>query len=713
MAKAPGNSGTGRILVRPLPVFLIAAFIIPAAAVVILAYLFLRHEAYKTRLEKQAELAAIADLKVQALTQWLAERKGNGNAISKNPFFASKALELMRTPGDGNLRNAFEDWLENFRDAHGYYSAQLLDSAGNVMAGAGKEKDMIGAHARNLLANALNKQQVIISNLHWGPKKDLHIDLMVPIRPESTGGENRDVPHLAFLFRINPHEYFYPLIQTWPTPSASAETLLFERQGDEVIYLNELRHAKNTALKLKVPITDPNQLVSKAARGDVVVDEGLDYRGVPVVGVMRKVPGTEWILEAKVDQDEIYALIRNMVFYASLLVVLVIFSAAAGTMMFWNRKKSLLYRRLYETEAAHRLLLSRFGYLSRHANDMILLMDTDGRIIDANDRAVEVYGYPRGELIGMNARILRPEAARGEVDARFAELLQKGALVYEIVQQRRDGTLLDVEASMRTIGEEGKTFFQAIMRDISERKRMEEALRQHNEELVRFTNAVSHDLRSPLVTIRTFLGFLDQDIKDSNTKRLGEDLDHIRHAAEKMSGLLEELLELSRIGRKMNPPADMTLKEVAGEALELVSGRVASKGARVLVTDAPVVISGDRRRIVEVFQNLLDNAAKFMGDQAQPLIEIGVEGSAAELVLFVRDNGMGIDPRHKYKLFGMFEKLHPGTEGSGMGLALVKRIIEVHGGRIWAESDGPGKGSIFRFTLRGMKTAEAGKEAAS
>ena len=121
--------------------------------------------------------------------------------------------------------------------------------------------------------------------------------------------------------------------------------------------------------------------------------------------------------------------------------------------------------------------------------------------------------------------------------------------------------------------------------------------------------------------------------------------------------------------------------------------------SQIVVAGEPVVLRGDRPRLVEVFQNLVDNAVKFMGDQQAPRVEIGVEHAGDETVIFVRDNGIGIDPRHQQKIFDPFEKLDPGAQGTGLGLALVKRIVEVHGGRIWVESAGAGRGATFRFTL--------------
>ncbi len=235
--------------------------------------------------------------------------------------------------------------------------------------------------------------------------------------------------------------------------------------------------------------------------------------------------------------------------------------------------------------------------------------------------------------------------------------------------------------------------------DITVRKQAEEALRRKNEELEQFAYTASHDLKSPLVTIRGFLAKLRQDLDAGDAERIHRDMHFVENAAKKMESLLDELLELSRIGRKVNPPEDASLQDLAREAIELVAGRIAERGVSVRVTDTPYVLHGDRPRLREVFQNLIDNAVKFMGDQPAPQVEIGVEERNGAPVLFVRDNGMGIDPRHQQRLFGLFEKLNPEIEGTGMGLAIVKRIVELHGGRIWLESAGPGQGTTFFFTL--------------
>ncbi len=233
-----------------------------------------------------------------------------------------------------------------------------------------------------------------------------------------------------------------------------------------------------------------------------------------------------------------------------------------------------------------------------------------------------------------------------------------------------------------------------------ELERNRDEIETKNAEMERFTYTVSHDLKSPLITVQGFLGLLEKDSEAGDTERVKRDLERIRSAVKKMGTLLEELLELSRIGRLMNPPEHVPLGELAAEAVEQVAGPIAEREVQVEIRDGLPVAYGDRVRLLEVFQNLIDNAVKFMGDAPQPRIEIGVRPGTEPPVLYVADNGLGIEPRYHDKVFELFERLgQADSSGTGIGLALVKRIVEVHGGRIWIESEGGGRGSSFCFTL--------------
>ena len=224
-------------------------------------------------------------------------------------------------------------------------------------------------------------------------------------------------------------------------------------------------------------------------------------------------------------------------------------------------------------------------------------------------------------------------------------------------------------------------------------------LEKRNAELERFTYTVSHDLRSPLVTVMGFLGAVEAAAIKGQTAQLQEDMVRIRGAAGRMDRLLKELLELSRVGRPAPEPETADFADLVREARSLVDGRLRERGVRLDVAEGLPAVRGDRQRLVEVLQNLIDNAAKFMGDQRDPRIEVGMRQDDGQPTFFVRDNGRGIEPRYHEKVFGLFDRLDPTDDGTGVGLALVRRIVEVHGGRVWVESEGKGGGSTFCFTL--------------
>ncbi len=230
-----------------------------------------------------------------------------------------------------------------------------------------------------------------------------------------------------------------------------------------------------------------------------------------------------------------------------------------------------------------------------------------------------------------------------------------------------------------------------------ERKNAE--LLSQNIELERFNYTVSHDLKAPLVTIKGFLGLLQKDIDAQDAEAIERDADQIGDAADKMARLLEELLELSRVGRQINAPESLDLNQLVQEALEGVAMQVEHQEVDIQVASDMPTIVGDAGRLREVFQNLIDNAIKFMGAQESPRIEIGAQRNNGEVRCFVRDNGIGIAPEYQDRVFNLFDRLDAGIEGTGIGLALIKRIIEVHGGRIWIVSEGEGQGSTFWFTL--------------
>jgi len=340
---------------------------------------------------------------------------------------------------------------------------------------------------------------------------------------------------------------------------------------------------------------------------------------------------------------------------------------------------------------------------------MAISRTSDHTLLDVNDSFCKVTGYSQYEVIGKRAgRDLGIWVHQEDRNFIIGMLENQGYIdEYRAEFRRKNGEVGIGLLSAVNVNIAGETCQLYTFYDISKIDQLMSELKSTNEELQNFTYTVSHDLKAPLVTISGFMGYLEKDAKQGDIERVGKDVQRINDAVIKMQRLLSELLELSRIGRLMNTPEETPFREIVEDALRLVEGRLEAQQVRVQVEAGLPNVYGDRARLVEVVQNLVDNAAKFMGDQSNPLIEIGAKITDGIPVFFVGDNGIGVEQDQHERVFGLFNKLDANTEGTGIGLALVKRIVEVHGGRIWLESEGKGTGSTFHFTLADPRESDA------
>ncbi len=224
-------------------------------------------------------------------------------------------------------------------------------------------------------------------------------------------------------------------------------------------------------------------------------------------------------------------------------------------------------------------------------------------------------------------------------------------------------------------------------------------LETRNTDLEHFVRTVTHDLKSPLITIKGFLALLRRDAVTGDRELLSDDIRQIGRAADRLLQLLDELWEYHRIGQCANLPEEVPLGALARQALDLALRQIDGRGLEVVIAPDLPSVTGDASRLLQVFQQLFGNALRFMGNQESPRIEVSVREGEGEAICCVRDNGAGIEPRDHQRIFKMFKRLETGKGGTGAGLALVKRIVEVHDGRVWVESEGRGTGSTFCFTL--------------
>ena len=345
--------------------------------------------------------------------------------------------------------------------------------------------------------------------------------------------------------------------------------------------------------------------------------------------------------------------------------------------------------------------------LDEHA--IVATTDRRGDIIYVNDKFCQISQYSREELLGQNHRIINSSYHPKEFFHDLWKTITSGQVWRaEICNRAKDGSFYWVDTTIvpfrDTQGRIEK--YVSIRTDVTSRKQVELELQEtisdleaKNAEMERFLYTVSHDLRSPIVTTKGFLGLLQRDIAQDKPDKVKSDVERIDQAIKNMEQLLEDLLELSRVGRVCIPSANVPLEEVVKSACDMLHGPLEEKNIRLEIAEPMPTVFGDRTRLVELVQNIVENAIKYMGDQPHPQIQVTAEVVENMARLSIRDNGIGIEEKYIDKIFGLFDQLDPDCVGTGIGLALVKRIAEYHGGAIYATSEGLSKGSTFVTTL--------------
>jgi two-component system sensor kinase len=570
---------------------LILVFLCFSVAISAAGYVFFGNQKEGVKRETRNQLSAILALKVRQIADWREERKGAGATI-QSPLIGHHIQEFLQNPTSVRKQTDILAWMESLRRAQpgqSYRRVILFDSTMAARLSLPEEKTVLkpSSHVTALKAfqEAFQSKRVVLSDLYRD--EDSHVTslgLFVPIVLQQ-GAESHTLAIL--LLEIDPNRSLYPLIQTWPTPSLTAESLLVRREGEDVLFLNELRHQKGTALALRFPASSRRLPSAMAVQGQEGVVEGLDYRDVPVLGAIGRIPDSSWFLVAKVDQEEIYSPIRMQARLITGIVGLMVILAAISVGFLWQRQ-----------------------HLKEHR-------------------------HWEADIKELNK----------DLEGRAAEL------------------------------------------------------ERANKELETFSYSVSHDLRTPLVGIRGLSNAVLERYSSNLDDKARHFVSMISKEAQRVLQLINDLMAFSRFQRQEVDRSPIDMGELVTTVLDELMRVMTPQGLKLDIK--PLAPScGDRAMIRQVIHNLLSNAIKFTRDKEICAIEIGSKSGDKEDIFYVKDNGVGFDMQHAGKLFETFHRLHPTEkfEGSGIGLAIVQRIVERHGGRVWAEG-AVNEGAVFYFTL--------------
>ena len=724
--------------------FLIALIIFFAASacIIILGYYIYHNQ--KTDIGKAAgqQLTAIAELKVWEISNWRKERIGDANVIYKNTAFASDVFQYFNDPSSLEAKNNILSLLSATQESYQYKNILLLDKQNKIKLALNKyDYDFNKIHS-NVINEAIKKNDVVFSDLYRdGKTGGVYLSMAMPI---IVFQKNNAIRLGTVIIVIDPNISLYPAIKLWPIPNETGEALLVHRDGNEVVYLNELRHSKNTSLMMRYPLTEMSLPAVKAVLGWKGVVEGIDYRKKNVLAAIKAVPDSKWFLIAKVDTEEIYAPLTER-FWVTVFFILVTISILGVVLAYiWRYQQAKYYREQYELEDKRAFLYARS--LIEASLDPLVTISPEGKIMDVNSSTELITGRSRKELVGSNFSnyFTEPERAnegyklvfekgivrdyplsiRSVTDS-VIEVLYNASLykneegeVQGIFAAARDVTELrriekalksahnELELRVKERTNELQKANETLQSEIRERKEVEKLielrttlLEMTNKELESFTYSVSHDLRAPLRAIDGYTRMILRDQRDKFNDDAKRKFDLIRSNTQMMGKLIDDLLSFSRLGRLEINMSKLDMEGLVNDVwMELQIINPDRKIDFKIKEIQPC--RGDRTLIKQVYSNLLSNAVKYTKFKDKAYIETGGYREGDENIYYIKDNGVGFDMKYYDKLFGVFQRLHSTDdyEGTGVGLAIVQRIIHRHGGRVWAQGKIE-EGTTFYFTL--------------
>jgi len=468
--RQPDMSSTPIIKTSPY----IMVFIVFTAVILANAYNHYRRTEVQFRREMESQLLAVSALKSGELIRWRQERLGDG-ALFQSTSITAAVRRLLETPGSLSAQQELQDWLGRYLKHYGdfgYDQIFVLDTKGIPVLTV---PDKIPPPADRLIEQAtayLGGGQIVFQDF-YRDEHDQHVYLgmIVPILDRQAGNQ----PLGTIVLRINPSIFLYPFLQNWPVPSTSAETLLVRRDGNEVLFLNDLRFFVNAALNLRIPLSDNENPAVKAVLGQQGMVDGIDYRGIPVIAAVRDITDSPWYLVTLMDTAEVYAPLKEKLWLTLLLTGLLELGIGGGLFYLWHRQLTVLKQGQIESALALQEKDERHSVILQTIMDGFLLLDSQGQVLEVNETYCRMSGYSEQALLAMHISDLEALETNAATLAHIQAIKTQGEGRFESRHYRSDGSDYDVEVSVQYRAVEGGQFM-VFVRNISERKQSEEKL---------------------------------------------------------------------------------------------------------------------------------------------------------------------------------------------------------------------------------------------
>ena len=700
------------------PVFVfVLTFLLLALGIIGTGYIYYLAQKQHFRGEFERELSAVADLKVSELAQWRQEHLADGAIFFKNPSFAALVRRCCEKPEDADARHQFQDWLGKYPTLADYDQISLLDTQGVTRLSFPAGQPLLPSVVSQRAAELLRSGQMAFQDFfRHEANQHNYLTVLVPIFDEV----NASRPLGVLVLRIEPQTFLYPFIKRWPTTSQTAETLLIRRDGNEAVFLNELRFQTNTALTFRVPLDRVAMPSVQAALGREGILEGVDYRGAPVVAALRHIPDSPWMLVARMDTAEMYDPLRERCWQMVVLIGALLLSAGAGVGFAGRQQRVRFYRERAETAEALRESHELFSLFLRHSPIYAYIKQvtpTESRVLHASDNFQQMIGVASAELPGRTMADLFPAEFAAKITADDWAVFCKG----EVLRLEEDLNGRNYTSIKFPIVQGARNLMAGYTIDITEQKKLEaQFLRaQRVESFGALASGIAHDLNNLITPILVTAPILREAAQDSESRGL---LRTIESCAQHATDIIKQLLTFVRgtPGARVPLSVQHLLRDMGKFIQQTFPCEI---HPRVNAAADLWPLLGDATQVHQTLMNLCINARDAMPAGGALTLEarnVTVDAAFAAMTpdakpgpyvcVSVADTGTGIAPENLDSIFDPFFTTKEIGKGTGLGLASTLHIVRGHGGFLRVDSR-LGQGTTFELYFPATPPAEAGKPA--
>jgi PAS domain S-box-containing protein len=668
----------------PLKYFLY--FLVVAIVIAVSGYLYYQNRKETIENELYRHVATIKEIKLEQIEREQNQRKRTIQSYLLLPVIENDLEKLLTGKKSQQVVNSISKWSNDLRLDFDFISVNIFDKDANLLFSTDSSQSLYNNFLKHELTVLLQKDNAELSNLYFGDNKSL---LQAIISPVKISGKI-----IGYIWtEISFFEYLHPIISYTKQETEEVEYILLKKQSDLGFILRDVK--ENDQYKIKtIPLNKSDKAeLESFIRGKEFFKDA-KYKGSEIFASVNDIPSTDWTLIAKINQDRVTQSTKNAAMLVSFVSVLLIILSASVTYAIWKRSRLHFLTQTVVLRKEKEAINERYTSLTKYANDVILSIDKNGKILEANQKAFDIYGYTKDELLQKEILDLSQDRKK-DIEVIFSSINNPDGILFETNHKRKNGTIFPVEISAKLIKQGNEETLLAIIRDNTDRKKLELDLilaKDKAEEMDRlkttFLANMSHELNTPMSGIIGFSELLLSEMDNPNHREMAK---IIHKSSKRLNETLNSILDLSKIESQ-----NLQLKHNNFDIVSMIqeckfafADNANKKGIKFSVTsnEPKILVYSDQNVIHKVLCNIIDNSIKYT---EKGEVNVHLSESDDHALISVSDTGIGIPQESLDQIFEPFrqgsEGLNRKYEGMGLGLTITKKYIEVLGGKLKIES---------------------------